>query len=163
MKTFTDSLGRTWSVVVNVATIKRVRNLCNVDLASIVEFEQDSKPSMNLFEKLSSDPVLLVDVLYAVCKPECEQKNVSDEDFGASMDGDSIEQATDALLEGIIDFFPEVKRLFLHRILSAAKRLKNASEEKMKLLLADDSLENKVVSALEQSNGSSVNLPASAE
>lgn len=163
MKTFTDSLGRTWSVVVNVATIKRVRNLCNVDLASIVEFEQDSKPSMNLFEKLSSDPVLLVDVLYAVCKPECEQKNVSDEDFGASMGGDSIEQATDALLEGIIDFFPEVKRLFLHRILSTAKRLKNASEEKMKLFLADDSLENKVVSALEQSNGSSVNLPASAE
>ena len=97
MKSFTDSLGRAWTLVVNVATIKRVRALCGVDLNTIVEVE-DGKPSAKLLEKLSSDPVLLVDVLYAVCKPECDQRNVSDEDFGAAMAGDAVEQATDAMI-----------------------------------------------------------------
>ena len=67
MKSFTDNLGRAWTLVVNVATIKRVRALCNVDLNSIIEVEEDGKPSAKLLEHLSSDPVLLVDVLYAVC------------------------------------------------------------------------------------------------
>ena len=41
MKSFTDNLGRAWTLVVNVATIKRVRTLCNVDLNSIIEVEED--------------------------------------------------------------------------------------------------------------------------
>ena len=98
MKSFTDSLGRAWTLVVNVATIKRVRALCGVDLNSVIEVE-DGKPSAKLLERLSSDPVLLVDVLYAVCKPECDRLGVSDEDFGSAMAGDSVDAATQALLE----------------------------------------------------------------
>ena len=105
MKSFTDSLGRAWTLVVNMATIKRVRALCGVELNTIVEVE-DGRPSAKLLERFSSDPVLLVDVLYAVCKPECDQRNVSDEDFGAAMAGDAVEQATDALLDEVIDLFP---------------------------------------------------------
>lgn len=93
MKSFTDNLGRTWTLVVNVAAIKRVRALCEVDLNAIIEIE-DGKPAAKLLERLSEDPVLLVDVLYAVCKPECDKKNVTDEDFGAAMAGDAIDLAT---------------------------------------------------------------------
>ena len=79
MKSFTDNLGRTWTLVVNVAAIKRVRALCGVDLNAIVEIDKDNNPTAELLERLSTDPVLLVDVLYAVCKTECDQKGVSDE------------------------------------------------------------------------------------
>ena len=65
MKTFTDNKGRTWTLEVTVATVKRVRGLCKVDLNSIVELDKNNKPSAELLERLSSDPVLLVDVLYA--------------------------------------------------------------------------------------------------
>ena len=98
MKSFTDNMGRAWTLVVNVATVKRVRALCGVDLNSVIEVE-DGKPSAKLLERLSSDPVLLVDVLYAVCKPECDRLGVSDEDFGSAMAGDSVDAATQALLE----------------------------------------------------------------
>ena len=37
MKIFIDNLGRTWTLVVNVATIKRVRALCDVDLNTVIE------------------------------------------------------------------------------------------------------------------------------
>ena len=162
MKTFTDNMGRTWTLVVNVATIKRVRALCGVDLNSIVEVE-DGKPAAKLLERLSGDPVLLVDVLYAVCRPECEQKGVSDEDFGAAMAGDAVEQATDALLDEIVDFSPAAKRKAFQRILSASRRFGEAARRRLEATLADGRLEDALVSELERLTGLSPSAPESAE
>ena len=161
MKSFTDNTGRTWTLVVNVATIKRVRALCGVDLNSIVEVE-DGKPSAKLLERLSGDPVLLVDVLYAVCRPECEQKGVSDEDFGAAMAGDAVEQATDALLDEVIDFFPAAKREAFRRILSASRRFGEAARRRLEATLADGRFEDVLVSELERLTGLSPSAPESA-
>ena len=162
MKSFTDNLGRAWTLVVNVATIKRVRALCSVDLNSIIEVE-DGKPTTKLLERLSTDPVLLVDVLYAVCKPECDSKNVTDEDFGAAMAGDAIENATSALLDEVIDFFPAAKRLAFRKILSASRRFEQAARTRMQTMLEDGKFEEKLVSELERLTGLSQNAQASAE
>ena len=162
MKSFTDSLGRAWTLVVNVATIKRVRALCGVDLNSVIEVE-DGKPSAKLLERLSSDPVLLVDVLYAVCRPECERRGVSDEEFGAAMAGDAVEQATDALLDEVIDFFPEAKRRAFRKILSASRRFGEAARRRMEAMLADGDFEERLVSELERLTGLSPSAPESAE
>lgn len=158
MKSFTDNMGRAWTLVVNVATVKRVRALCGVDLNSVIEVE-DGKPSAKLLERLSGDPVLLVDVLYAVCKPECEQKGVTDEDFGAAMAGDAIEQATGALLDEVVDFFPEAKRTALRKILAATRRFEALAKKRLEDLLADGKFENQLVSKLEQLTGLSASAP----
>ena len=107
MKTFTDNTGRTWTLSVTVGTIKRVRALCGVDLANIITMESGKTPNVGLLERLAADPVLLVDVLFAVCKPEADTKGITDEEFGRAMAGDVIELAATALLDEIIDFFPE--------------------------------------------------------
>ena len=109
MKTFTDNTGRTWTLSVTVGTIKRVRALCGVDLANIITMESGKTPNVGLLERLAADPVLLVDVLFAVCKPEADAKGITDEEFGRAMAGDAIELAATALLDEIIDFFPEAK------------------------------------------------------
>ena len=98
MKTFRDNKRRVWTIEVNVAAIKRVRGLCKVDLNSIVEVDSENRPTARLLEQLSSDPVLLVDVLYAICKPEADKQGVTDEEFGEAMAGDAIEQGK--LFEG---------------------------------------------------------------
>ena len=162
MKSFTDSLGRAWTLVVNVATIKRVRALCGVDLNSVIEVE-DGKPSAKLLERLSSDPVLLVDVLYAVCKPECDRLGVSDEDFGSAMAGDSVDAATQALLDEVIDFFPEAKRLAFRKILSASRRFEEMARKRLAAAMADSGFEDRVVSELERLTGLSPNAPESSE
>lgn len=162
MKSFTDNAGRTWMISVNVATVKRVRALCDVDLNSIVELDAQNQPNTKLLEHLSTDPVLLVDVLYAICKPECDTKNVSDEEFGRSMAGDAIEQATDALLDEIIDFFPEAKRLAFRKILAAARRFETITKKKLAALLADDQLENNLISSMGRLTGLSSKPPESA-
>ena len=162
MKTFTDNKGRTWTLEVTVATVKRVRGLCKVDLNSIVELDKNNKPSAELLERLSSDPVLLVDVLYAVCKPQADKLGVTDEDFGEAMAGDSIEHATSALLEEVINFFPESKRMVMQRILSASRKFSEAARKKLEAELNGE-FESRVVSELDRLTGLSGTARASAE
>lgn len=110
MKTFNDNAQRTWTVAVNVDAIKRVKTICQVDLLEV----QDGR----LLERLVNDPVLLVDVVYALCKPQADSENVSDSQFGQAMAGDAIDGATTALLGGLVDFFPSKRRGLLKQILS---------------------------------------------
>ena len=86
MQTFRDNAGRTWTVAIDVAAIKRVRSLIGYDLLAVLDGTGT--------QALVSDPVLLVDVLYALCRPEADRLAVTDEDFGRSMAGDAIEHAT---------------------------------------------------------------------
>ena len=162
MKSFTDNKGRIWTLEVTVATIKRVRGLCKVDLNSIVELDKNNKPSAELLERLSFDPVLLVDVLYAVCKPQADKLGITDEDFGEAMAGDAIEHATTALLEEVIDFFPEATRLVMRKILSASRKFSEAARRKLEAELNGE-FESRVVSTLEQLTGSSGTVQASVE
>ena len=98
MKTFKDNAGRTWTVSVDVDAIRRVRTALKVNLTS-TDFGA-------VLEQILSDPVLLCDVLYVICKPEADRQKVSDEDFGRAMAGDAIEHATGALLEELANFTP---------------------------------------------------------
>ena len=163
MKSFTDNAGRTWVVSVTVGTIKRVRALCGVDLANIITMEPGQTPKVDLLERLATDPVLLVDVLYAVCKDEADSKRVSDEEFGRGMTGDAIELATSALLDEIIDFFPEAKRRVFAKILAATRRFQEKTKTELAKLLSDPVLDGKIDAALEQLTLSSSNSPGSAE
>ena len=163
MKSFTDNAGRIWTVAVNVAAIKRVRAICDVDLNAIVEMDEKNTPSTRLLAKLSTDPVLLVDVLYAVCKNEADAQGITDEDFGRAMAGDVIDHATAALLDEIVNFFPEAERQAFQKILSATRRFEKTAREKLESLISDGRFEEELVSKLEQLTGLSANVPGSAE
>lgn len=132
MKTFVDNAGRTWTVAVNVDAIKRVRTLCQVNLLEIVEGD--------LLGRLANDPILLCDVLYAVCKPELDAKAVSDEDFGRAMGGDVIEAATAAFLEEMVGFFPSPKRAVLAKALGKLRVLEERALRAVETRLDDPRL-----------------------
>ncbi|MCX7804797.1 MAG: hypothetical protein N3A38_06355 [Planctomycetota bacterium] len=101
MRAFRDNAGREWTVAVDIAAVKRVRDLMKLDLVG--------KDAASAFERLISDPVTLCDVLYAICKPQADGAGVTDEDFGRAMAGDAIERAARALLEELADFTPNVR------------------------------------------------------
>lgn len=163
MKTFIDNAERTWSLSVNVAAIKRVRAFCDINLLDIITLDSENKPDAGLLERLSSDPVLLVDVLYAVCKPEADARNVSDEAFGQAMSGDSIELATRALLEEIVDFFPQGKRRVFQKVLTATRRFEEATAKKLQELMDSGEIDRALDNELRKLNGSSTSAPESAE
>ena len=151
MKTFKDNAGRTWTVTVNVDAIKRVRSLLDVNLLDAV----DGK----LLERLVTDPVLLCDVIYCVCKPEADTKNISDEDFGRAMAGDAIEHATTALLEELVDFFPLGKRRVLQKALGKLKTLEAKALAVAEKRIDSPELEAEMEAALNSIGSSSGNSP----
>lgn len=123
VKSFKDTEGREWLIAVNVDSIKRVRALCGgLDFLSAVEGD--------LFARLGSDPVLLVDAVYAVCKPQADERGITDEQFGKAMAGDAIDAATEALLDEICDFFPSGRRTILQK---ALKKFRAAETEAVKI------------------------------
>ena len=161
MKSFTDNTGRTWPLAVTVETIKRVRALCDVDLANIITIDSGTLPKVDLLEKLGSDPVLLVDVLFAAVKPEADAKGVTDEEFGRTMSVDAIEMATTALLDEVIDFFPETKRKVFRKILDATRRFETKGKAALQAFLDDPALDGKIDAALAQLMTSSGNSQGS--
>ena len=115
--------GRVWTVQITVATIKRVQALCNVNLLDVL----DSKS--HLLEKLSTDPILLCDVLFAICQQQAESANITDEQFGQALAGDVIDHATTALLQELADFFPAAKRQVLKKALSKLRQVEEKALE----------------------------------
>ncbi len=143
MRQFKDNSGRTWTVEINVATLKRVRGLTGVDLMQVIEG--------TLIEKLIRDPVLLCDVVYAVCKPEADAATprVSDEEFGKAMAGDAIDAATSALLDELISFCPSPRdRANLGRVLQATNRVldkaRDLTEQRIATLTSEGELDKLV-------------------
>ena len=154
MHTFVDAAGRTWTVAIHVDALKRVRALAQVDLLEAVEGK--------LLERLTTDPVLLCDVLYALCKPEAQANSVTDEDFGRAMAGDAIEGATTALLEELVDFFPKGRRALLAKALAKMREVESLAQSLAAKRLDDPALLEKVREALGDVGDSSGTSPASA-
>jgi len=154
VKAFTDNAGRSWEIEINVAAVKRVRGLTGVDLLEVVEG--------TLIEKLVRDPVLLCDVIYAACKPQADERGVSDEDFGRSMAGDAIEHATTALLEELVSFCPSPRdRRNLGRVLEATRQVMEKARDLVEARLDGGALEEITEQALQSAIGSSGSAPAS--
>ena len=142
MRTFNDNAGRTWTLAVNVDAVRRVRSIVNVDLLEAVEGK--------LIEKLVGDPILLCDVIYVICKPEADQRSITDEDFGRSMAGDAIDHATTSLLEELVDFFPKSRRALLTKALGKFRQLETKAIQLVDKQLDDPKLEEKVLGQLQQ-------------
>jgi hypothetical protein len=141
MKKFIDALGRYWVVDINVATIKRVKALTEINLLTVVEGE--------LVERLSSDPILLCDVLYGVCKPQADREGISDEDFGAGLAGDAIADATTCLIEALVEFFPEPRRRLLQRAAAKFQQLQIKAFQMIETKLENSTIETNLLRQLE--------------
>jgi hypothetical protein len=149
MKTFTDSQGRTWTVVVNVSAVKRVRDLLDVDLLDVANGD--------LLARLADDPCLLVDVLFALSKPEAQAKGVTDEDFGRGMVGGVLDEASSALMKELLDFFPSAQRAR-----ALGKLLKHLAAQEAAVAEMVKALDAMPAPADLRPGGSSGNSPASA-
>ena len=112
MRSFKDSTGRLWEISVTAAAMARVKGLVGVNLAGL--FGDGMKP----YAEFLDDPIARANAIYAICKPQCDAKNVTDEQFGEALGGDAMEAATMALQEELIDFFPKSKRDPLRKMMA---------------------------------------------
>jgi len=131
MPKFQDLKKRDWDLTISTATIKRVRTLITVDLLECL-LDKNS-----LIDRMALDPVLLVDVIYCICKPAADAKDISDTEFGEAMGGDVIENATGAFLEALVDFFPGARKELLRRAIAIREMITKKVEAKATEMLKE--------------------------
>ncbi|MFI4876627.1 MAG: hypothetical protein ACIALR_14855 [Blastopirellula sp. JB062] len=117
-----DEKGRQFLVRVNGATVRELRQRLGVDLMQLLE-GNDNAPLLELI----GNPVNLIDALYIFCREDADAQNLTDEDFGRGLAGEAIDRAGDALLAGIVDFFPRRRRPILQAILAKIREMETGA------------------------------------
>lgn len=139
MPYFTDSNGRDWCVRITPLVMRDVRDFCDINLGTILRDDM-----RGLIELLDSPPDLC-SVLYAICRKQCLERDISLDEFLDSIVGESLGSAAEALLGGLQEVFPPRQAMPL---MVTTKLLKQNEKETQKRL---DELTN----ALTGSNGES--------
>ena len=150
MKSFTDRQGRSWTIEINYTSLRRVHALTGINLTRIVE------PRSNVMEQLTGDPFILFDCLIAILQPQLDEKQITAEQFGEALDEESGDKASMALIEAIIDFFPEGKRMLLKRaltkVLTAAERRQLATLDKALQAVESPEFSQAIETALDEAS-----------
>lgn len=130
---FKDADGREWSIVLDVYNAEAVQEQCGVDLFSL--FADDQVGAAKLFANVRKT----VDVLYVLCKEQADVANIDDIGFGRAIRGDAIQDATNALLQGVANFYPTDQRL--HREAMILKATVATTQVNQKILAAIEAID----------------------
>jgi hypothetical protein len=172
MREFRDDQGRPWQVALTVASALRVRDNVTVDVVDEETGERRQVPfdmvdAANIsqtFQVLRSQYAKIGEVLYALLARQVESKSLSREDFLDGLRGDSLDAATKALEQELVDFFPQRLRKMIALLASKMDEVQNEM-----LGRAEAGLEKATVESLAAASGtpsgkppeSSESIPAS--
>ncbi len=148
MRQFTDTKGRVWDVELNVRQMKRVRDALGIDLVNVIQAGKDGAVATDTLDRVANDPILLVDILWVLCEGQAKAAGVTDDDFGSSLAGDSISDATRAFLDELVDFFPGARRLFLKKAVDLARKFETENAEMLEKALASPEFEERLKTSL---------------
>lgn len=95
-----DRLGREWPVTINAMGIGRATDQAGFNLMLILRDNGEH------LDRLMSDPVLLIKVLFALIEPQITEAGLSPEEFSEGFAGDSLQSAADGILRAMADFLP---------------------------------------------------------
>lgn len=105
-----DSTGREWRFVCNVLTMSRVKKETGVDLSQAI------KSGSTIIEDVVSDVEVFFDVIKTLLRDQMDADGVTVEEFGAAInDEDVVADATRALIDALLDFFPPDRRAALKK------------------------------------------------
>ena len=148
MRQFTDTKERVWDVELNVRQMKRVRDVLGIDLVNVIQAGKDGAVATDTLDRVANDPILLVDILWVLCEGQAKAAGVTDDDFGSSLAGDSISDATRAFLDELVDFFPGARRLFLKKAVDLARKFETENAQMLEKALASPEFEEHLKTSL---------------
>jgi hypothetical protein len=148
MSSITDIHGKTYELRLTAPMIRRIKNHAGVNITHL-----DGDP----LSVLANDPELFIDVLWILCRSQFQaDPNATDPDgellradeqFGESLPHDILDQASAALLEAIIDFFPAGKRSSLRSLAETLERKRELATQAMLQRIQTEEFDQKVVDA----------------
>ena len=141
--TFVDTTGTMWAITINVATLERVKNMSDVDLgyiqgkdmkvlATMKELNQDDQDeglddmldmmvrfSDTMLGRLTMDPILLGNVLYAIVAKQVEERNMTRDQFVELLDAETLDRASTVFWAEYSAFFQKNRQNVFHQLVEA--------------------------------------------
>lgn len=139
MKVITDNLGREWEIKITITNIQRVKEHTGVDLTRLVVIDSNGNVDngKSMVNQLADDPVKLMMVIWTLCRPQAEARQIDPEAFFNGFSGDAIPAANYAMLEEVADFFPSAQRRMIRRYIDLTRRCGDIIEKNCEKLFSD--------------------------
>lgn len=96
-----DSKERTWSIAITPYEYQIVKRELDLDLYDIVV----PVKQVEVFKRLETDDVLLVGVLWRICREEADSRQINEPDFMRGFCGDAIERGYQSIIDALSFFF----------------------------------------------------------
>lgn len=159
MHSFKDQLGFGWELRINFASIRQVKDLTRIDLPGL--FGDKLKP----LDDFLSDPVKVGTVLWILVRDQAEKAKKTEEDFAAALCGDAFEEAAQALIWEIVDFFPKAKgtplRTLLEKVKTGSEKVLAMTTAQLDTVNVDEMVEKALAILGEKSKESAGSVPVS--
>lgn len=134
MAKFRDKHGHEWLMEFTLGSLARVKSETGVDLLT---FHIANSPAM---QALQDDPMLLLRVLQVQLRPQLRERGVSDEEFSDSLLEEHAYCAVEALISGMVDYYPPAKRAALQPVvqttISAARNVRDRADRTLRQEMA---------------------------
>lgn len=150
-KEFRDDQGRPWLLALTVEAAKRVKGSVTVagEDGKTVPFDLVDTAAINqTITVLRSQYLTVGETLCAILAPQIEAKGLTHSQFLDGLRGDSLDDATKALEEELINFFPKSKRKMIALIAGKMEEVQTVM-----MLQAEAQLEAANVEAMLEQSG----------
>ena len=141
---FKDAEGDIWTLSINIKSYLTIKQKFGIDISDVFS------TSNNWLAQLAAqdDLMQLLGILVEITSVTREKKGLSEDDFYARLDGESIEAATDAFIQAVVLFLPAHKRTAMETVLEAVEMGMKKTEETLKASKA--TLVEKVSKAMDE-------------
>lgn len=97
---FKDKTGRFWQLELTIGLIESIKEKALTDIDTLITAPEE-------FGKvLLMNPRKFAEILWVMCEEQAVVANVSPTDFGKLLNRDTIDKASNAFIESILDFYP---------------------------------------------------------
>ena len=143
MNSFKDKNGKLWTIEVNLGTARKVMSGCGVDLLHLIDIDAE-KTDLTGLDKIASDPFLLFQVIFILCEQQVRDAGIGEEEFAELFDSDSIQAATDSLVQEVINFSQPAKRKMLTVVYKRMVAFREEQSRHLEEILDSEEFEREV-------------------
>jgi len=114
--------GKEWVIHVTYLTVKRVRDLCGVNVLDICNLDKESLSGW------VADDLKVLEVVCAVVRPQLSAVDMADDEFFAACDGQVLKDAVERLVDEVSDFFQEPRKGLVKKIIKKLRETERKME-----------------------------------
>jgi hypothetical protein len=114
--------GKEWVIDVTYLTVKRVRDLCGVNVLDICNLDKESLSGW------VADDLKVLEVVCAVVRPQLAAIDMADDEFFAACDGQVLKEAVERLVDQVSDFFQEPRKGLVKKVIAKLRETEKKME-----------------------------------